>query len=128
MIFYYEYSSHTYPSIPIGEVYLGRANTPSEQGPFIAILDTGADVAVMPTSIIRQIGARWIGKGKARGVWGSTRKTNIYTMSLKIASRDFSTVEVLEDTEGKEIIIGRYVLNWFRITFDGLSQHVEISE
>lgn len=125
---YYEYSSDVFPSIPVCKITLGRSKQPAEIGPFVAILDTGADISVIPTHILRQVGAQWIGKGNATSVWGDSRKTNIYIISLQLGTHYFSTVEVLEDTKGKEIIIGRYVLNWLRITFDGLSQYVEISE
>jgi predicted aspartyl protease len=125
---YFEYSSKHRISMPICEIMMGREGEVANFGPFEALLDTGADFTIVPLQYLEDIGAQITGFDIAKGVWGEEREVEIYGMSLSLSNKRFNAIEVIADEIGEEVILGRNILNWLRITFDGPAQYVEISE
>ncbi|MDM8526701.1 hypothetical protein QUF58_00700 [Anaerolineales bacterium HSG24] len=124
----FEYSSGYHPAAPVCEIYLGRAGQPATIGPLPALLDTGSDMTIIPTTYLRQIQAKRISRGQARSIWGDTRTVGIYMVSFALHDLQISTLQVLEDHRTDEIVIGRFVLNRFKIMLDGPSAMTEFME
>jgi hypothetical protein len=75
----YAYSVAQMPPIPVCTIYLGVGGEEPEMGPLEAIIDTGADISVIPLGYLRQLRAHPISHGTARGIWGDRRTVRIYT-------------------------------------------------
>jgi predicted aspartyl protease len=123
---FYEYSAKYSPAIPICELFLGPAGQESTIGPLEAIIDTGADITVVPTEHLNQIGARRVSRGRARSLWGDARDVNVYAISLRLNGLQFAALQVLADDLGDEIVVGRTVLNRLKIVLDGPAAMTEI--
>lgn len=90
------------------------------------ILDTGSDCTLVPFSIISQLQAVKLIRGRETLVIYGVGKHKIiavpYRLEISFNGRDFIKIKVYacpdNDTDGL-IILGRNFLNRYRITFDG---------
>ena len=123
---FYEYSVRYNPPIPICELFLGPAGYESTFGPLEAIIDTGADITVVPMEYLHQIGAKRISRGRARSLWGDARDVNVYAISLRLNGLQFAALQVLADDLGDEIVVGRTVLNRLKVVLDGPAMITEM--
>ena len=122
----YEYSSNYYPLAPICQIYLGLGGSQPTLGPLEALMDTGSDMSIIPIDLLKQIGAKRISRGRARSVWGDARSVDIYIIALALEDLQISTLQVLADDQGHEIVIGRPVLNRLKMILDGPAAQIEI--
>lgn len=123
---FYSYSTNYTPAMPVCQVYLGPGGGEPVLGPLEAILDTGADIAVIPRRYLRQVGAKWVSRGRARSLWGDARAVDVYAVALALDGLRVTALRVLADDQGDEIVLGRMVLNRLKIVLDGPAAMVEI--
>ncbi|MBE7471440.1 MAG: hypothetical protein DPW09_44645 [Anaerolineae bacterium] len=97
-------------------------------GPLEAVVDTGADITVIPIHYLRQIKAKRISRGKARSLWGDARMVDIYAVTLAVNGLQVAALQALADDQGEEIVLGRQVLNRLKIVLDGPAAVMEIVE
>jgi predicted aspartyl protease len=125
---FYEYSANYTPPIPTCQVYLGPGGGETRLGPLEALIDTGADITVIPIHYLRQIKAKRVSRGKARSLWGDTRTVDIYAVALAVNGLQVAALQTLADDQGEEIVLGRQVLNRLKIVLDGPAAVMEIVE
>ena len=106
----YDYSIDHVPAAPICEVYLGAGGSEPNSGPYRALIDTGADISVIPLPYLRRINAQQVGLDRARSVWGDARTVSVYAVSLRLEHLHLRAVRVLADEQSDEIVVGRNVL------------------
>jgi len=123
---FYEYNAAYRPPIPICQIYLGPGGSEATFGPMEAVIDTGADVTVIPTEYLNQINARRVSRGRARSLWGDARDVDIYAISLRVNGLQIPALQALADNQGDEIVLGRFVLNRLKIILDGPAAVTEI--
>ncbi len=122
----YPYLDAYYPPMPALELYLGYPEEASTLGPLTAIVDTGADGTLVPQSLIDEIGAPFVDDVRVRSHWGEWRNMQLFTVDIGIGTLRLPAVEVAGDDQGKEIILGRNVLNRLRLLLDGPAGRVKI--
>jgi hypothetical protein len=127
MTYTYEYDSSFTPSMPVVAIKIGRSLTPPALE-LNALIDSGADSAIIPLLYLRQIRAR-----KERTVWmrtvtGTHSVVDMYAISLRFGPFEFGNRFVVGGLQPDEIIIGRDILNQFIVTLNGLASVVEISQ
>jgi len=89
-----------------------------------AIIDTGATITCVPASIIDAIGRKNLSAtskkvvGAFRGRRSQLEKES-YTVNLKLGNCYFENIEVVVLPDMEYGLIGRDILNDFKITFDG---------
>ena len=120
-------------SIPIIKLQIKNLDSSSWFLEKDGILDTGADCTLMPFSIISQIQAKNLIRGRHQKIVYGVGKQKIITVPYRVLigfnHRDFIKIKVYacpdDDTNGF-IIIGRNFLNRYCITFDGKNRLFEI--
>lgn len=112
--------------VPALMVSIGPAGERPWLGPFEAIIDTGADMTVLPLPVLRQAKAPPIGPGQLRGPWGDTHPVVFFAVELEVQDLRFPGVQVAGDATGHEIIVGRNILNKLPLFLDGPKQQAEI--
>ena len=125
---FYEYSANYVPPMPICQVYLGPGGGETSLGPLEAVIDTGADVTVIPIEYLRQIKAKRVSRGRARSLWGDARTVDVYAVALAVNGLRVAALQALADDQGEEIVLGRLVLNRLKIVLDGPAAVMEIVE
>jgi predicted aspartyl protease len=124
----HSYSRKLFPPAPYIEMRLGIPDESLKVGPLSALIDSGADITVVPQHYIRRLGLSIEDHGFLRGEWGERRKVRIYTVDVSIDGIRLPAVEVAADAQIKEVLIGRNILNMLRVLLDGPKQIVEITE
>jgi predicted aspartyl protease len=116
------------PPTPILPVIFSAAAEELRIGPLTAIVDTGADVTLVPTAYLRRIAAPVIAEAYARGVWGERRLVPVYLVDITMGSNMLPGIYAVGDDLGDEIILGRNVLNQMRLLLDGPAELTEVME
>ena len=122
----YNYIPYGSQSAPFVHVTLRCPHTASQTEEIPAQIDTGADRSVLPGPVARGLGLVQMGAISVAGFGGTV--TTVPTFAVEIALRSFDSLLVkVIASEGEGItILGRDVLNRFRIVLDGPQAAVEI--
>jgi hypothetical protein len=111
------------PSIPLLSVQLAAPGLePKRTIETQAILDTGSDCTLVPLPLLMQVGARVIGRSIRVPIAGNHAIAIPHLVGLQFDQYGFAGVEVFGcpvDEMGELLIIGRDVMNRYRIEFDG---------
>lgn len=120
------YSQHYYPPVPVLDIRLRAPIRRKWHGPIIAIVDSGADFTIVPTSIISLLNAPILRYATLSTQWQDRRATTIYDVDMQIGGMTLTAIEVAEDRHGAEVILGRNVLNELDLRLNGLDLQVEL--
>ena len=90
-----------------------------------ALVDTGATITCVPEKVIADLGRRnlWATRIKVSGAFGPKLGREAYLIDIRLANCYFHKIEVVVLPSGKDYaIVGRDILNRYRIIFDGPRQ------
>jgi predicted aspartyl protease len=90
-----------------------------------AYLDTAADITVVPLHLVRQLGITPVGQAGVRGLGEAQVSVDVYEIDIEIPHISIVSVLVIAHPDEPAVLIGRDILNLFRVTFDGPNQTVE---
>ena len=124
----FPYDSHYSPPAPSVEIWLGTPGESLASGPHSALVDTGADISIIPAKHIRPLQAVPDDYRYLRSQWGERRRVAIYSLDIGIGNMRWPSVEVVADEHGAEIILGRNVLNRLLVTLDGPKRVLEMPD
>ncbi len=114
------------PPIPTLSVTFGRSNERPWHGPLQAIIDTAADMTIIPEAIAKRVKAVPLNPGQLESQWGDLHPVTIYLLDIEIAAQVLPGIVVAGDQYTDEIILGRNVLNRLPLFLDGPQQQTEI--
>lgn len=117
-----------YPEIPVLEVYLGYPTEELSLGPFVAIVDTGADGTLIPQKLLDQIETPIVDTVRIRSHWGEWRRVMVFTVDMGFETLRLPSIDVIGDETGSDVILGRNVLNRLKLLLDGPEQCTQILE
>ena len=95
-------------------------------GPFTALLDTGADITLITTDLLEQVGAAESGPAKVRSHFGERLPAQLYLVGIQVQKIVLPGVYVIGDDVGKEMLLGRDVLNKLALFLDGPAQQTDV--
>ena len=112
------YSQSFDPPAPIAELILRNIETGERAGDVSVLLDTGADISLLPLSAIEKLKIETSGETvNLIGFDESKSTSEIYRLQVIFLGKRFTgDYCAIDDEIG---ILGRDVLNEFSITFDG---------
>ena len=122
----FPYSARYQPPMPAVEIALGAPEADYSLGPLPAILDTGADITVVPQEYLIRLDAPIVAGGYLRSPWGERQSVKIYEVNLRIQGHDLHHVEVASEPGGREVLLGRNVLNLLNLQLDGPGETVTL--
>jgi hypothetical protein len=100
----YPYNSRYYPSMPAVEVALGVPEADFSLGPLSSIIDTGADITVVPKEYLVRLKAPVVASGYLRSPWGERRGVKIYEVNVRVGDHDLYQVEVASEP-GETVVV-----------------------
>lgn len=115
-----------YPSIPTLEITLGYPEESLKLGPYVAIIDTGADGSMVPQAMLDELNSSIADEVRIRSHWGEWRYVQTFTVDIGVGALRLPAIEVVGDEEGNEIILGRNLLNKLRLLLDGRAAQVTL--
>lgn len=125
MPFIYHYANEVPPAPYVFVVVshpAGTATAPARP----AKLDTGADRTIIPTGLAAALGLREVERLVFTGLSGGQVVLPVYQLRLAIRDLDPILVDVAASDGEPHILLGRDVLNRYRIILDGPNQRLEI--
>lgn len=126
-VYNYLYSTDYSPAMPVARISINPVGKVSEQETIVALVDSGADVTMIPLRTLRRIRAQYIGEARLRGVLERSQFIELYLVQLTLGPHHFRGLRVAA-VPGDEAILGRDVLNHLEVTLNGLANTVEIRE
>lgn len=115
------------PAAPVFPITVTSPQDEQRVEQAIALIDTGADITILPLSLIRRVGGVEIEKRTMRGIHGAAIQVAIFGVRLRIAGNDLGYTEVVGASFPTEPIIGRDTLRHFVVTLDGITEESVIS-
>lgn len=125
MITFY-YSSAYFPSAPIVQIKLQHPDGTAVTELISAFVDSGADATIVPEAILSDLGTQSDDEGVVVSAWGSRKRVAFHMIDILLGDTLIPSIDVLADPHVDEVILGRDVLNQFRIILDGVGGVVEI--
>lgn len=121
------YATFMRPPAPFVVVRLAQTAGPLTSDSVLAQLDTGADRTVIPGDFLEQLELARSGTTFVVGYAGHELEAPIYDLRLTVAGFEPVAVEVLARSDEPWVLLGRDVLNRYRIVLDGPNQILEIT-
>lgn len=91
-----------------------------------ALVDTGADITLVPVALLEEIGAEEIYVAHLRSHWGEARSVSVFLIDLEVMGHLLPAVEVVGDDHDNTILLGRNVLNKLILLCDGPRQQSDV--
>jgi hypothetical protein len=94
------------PPAPVIEISLAVPRTNKIAGPFMALIDTGADATLVPRAILASLRVTVMSVAFLRSHWGERQPVTTYEVDIVIAGERFPSIEVAADETETEFILG----------------------
>ena len=128
-LFAYPYDKDNFdPPAPVLEVSLSTPTLMSHSHivKSLALLDSGADMTVIPQWIVQQLQLKYVDKIPVAGYKGRSQPTFVYSVKIIFSNLgDFIIRAIASDSEN--VLIGRDILNKWLLFLKGRSGIFEIS-
>ena len=123
----YSHQSTYTPPIPALEIGLQVPDNGHSVGDVVAVLDTGADITMVPLALLEQINAPELDEVRLRSHWGEQTLFTTYLISIQLGVETLPGVEVVGDPYSQqEVLLGRDVLNKLLLLIDGPQQRTDL--
>ena len=93
-----------------------------------AQVDTAADRTVLPQRFVDQLGVSPVGEVQLKGFGGARSASHVYEVWLMLPTFSPVLLEVTANADEPWILLGRDMLNRYRVYLDGPSLHLVIEE
>lgn len=120
-----QYSRRFDPPAPVIEVVVQSPHNRRNRALLPALVDTGADVSALPSSVLANLRVDAVGQIEIAGLENKYTLEPLYEVQLRVSTHTRLTAEVIS-SEHDFIILGRDVLNQLILRLDGPSLALEI--
>lgn len=120
------YDERRYPAAPVVDLRLGIPERSLTVGPLRPLVDTGADVVIVPLSTLDELDGSPITRSFVRSAWGERRQVDVYLLDVGIAEFRLPSVHVVADPLVDEAIVGPNVLSALVVLLDGPRRQLEV--
>jgi len=121
------YDSSYDPPAPVMEFGLGLPREATPRRYMQGLVDSGADVTVIPIRVLTEISAKIVDRRFLSGVTGNRERVSLYQVVIHMPTGVAYGIRAVATKRSEEAILGRDVLNQWRITLDGPGETVEIT-
>lgn len=90
------------------------------------IIDTGADITMVPLAVLEEIAAPEIDEVRLRSHWGEIATVTSYLVDIELGTNLFPAVEVVGDLHSDTVLLGRNVINKLLLLIDGPRQITDL--
>ena len=122
----YRYNAQVDPPAPYVHVTLTNPAQQNSVADLPAQLDTAADVTVLPGQVIDNLGLTPIDVLPIVGPGGHVTQCHAFLIEIALKDLTAVTIEAIGSRDEPYILLGRDVLNCFRVVLDGPKGVLEI--
>ncbi|MFO0823485.1 MAG: retroviral-like aspartic protease family protein [Gemmataceae bacterium] len=124
--FRYRYAAIT-PPAPALLLNLTHPITGTEAQNISVLLDTGADQTVLPERLAEQLELLKLDQELIRGFDGAPQVLGVYSVVLQVRDLIPFEIKVIASPKVASVVVGRDVLNRYRLVLDGPNGVLEIT-
>jgi predicted aspartyl protease len=122
-----EYERRSYhPPMPVLDIGISRPGVNVSSATVEAVVDTGADGALIPRDVLEQVGAAFVDRAYLRGITGQRQSVDLYLVTLHLGPLRIAGVRAVALPSGEPAILGRDVLNQLDIALIGTAGVTEV--
>ena len=121
----FAYDTAYEPPAPVVQILLSNPVDPSQQTQIWGLVDTGADITVVPETLVSHLQLIRQGDIQVGGFDGVYRLHPVFLVDIQIGQIRFDLVEVIAAATN-ELILGRNVLNQLDLRLNGPHLVLEI--
>jgi hypothetical protein len=122
----YQYVTDVSPPAPFVQVVLRNPTADSALSTTPAQIDSAADRTVIPGRMVDELQLASVRQIMVEGLGGNVHSLDAFIVLVQIHDLPALAVEVVAHVDESFILLGRDVLNQFRIVLDGPKQVLEI--
>jgi hypothetical protein len=115
----YPYVRQINPPAPFIKLTITNPLTDAVLNDVPAQLDTAADRIVIPEAFVQSLNLHAVGAMKITNFGGGILTLSVYPVLLRIHEFPEISLKVIAHTDESWVLLGRDVLNSFRVTLDG---------
>jgi predicted aspartyl protease len=123
----YNYTRQIDPPAPFLYVNVARSDGAPEGIEVAAQLDSGADITVLPFSIAKELELAEAGEFPIMGFGGLTESLPVYVARITPRGLTGKELRVIASEGEPYILLGRDLLNSFRVVLDGPALTLEMT-
>ena len=128
MVYTYEYDfGYAGPAFPVVEIEISVPHNKENRLGLRALVDSGADVTMIPTRYLHRLGARTIDRRRLRSSTDVSYAVDVYGVNLKLGPFHETALAVVGNRQSNDVIVGRDVLNHLIVTLNGLAGVTEVT-
>jgi hypothetical protein len=124
----FPYNADYAPPAPTVDGSFAVLGEPFMVGPLRALLDSGADVSLVPRACIARLGVPPSDRKYLRSHRGERRRVDVHFVDVGIGELRLPFIEVVAHDLGSEVILGRNVLSKPVVRLDGPARIVDSRE
>ena len=122
----YSYNRQFAPPAPLVHVLLRTPDGARQSGEMPAQVDTAADRTVVPWAVIGDLGLVQLDEITVMGIGGSLLSMPTFLVQVEVREFQPLMIEVAASQGERLVLLGRDVLNQYRVLLDGPQQRLEI--
>jgi hypothetical protein len=123
----YAYFAQMQPPAPFVHVLLRNPVSAVELRDVPAQLDTAADRTVVPESLVKSLALPQVGTIRVGSFGGGTHLLPVFAAQLGLHDLPIQPIKVAAHAEESWVLLGRDVLNSYRVVLDGPQLALEIN-
>ena len=113
------YDQNRLPPIPVLNVWLAVPDSNDWHGPFPAIVDSGADLTIVPLGVLSHLAAPYLKRAVLRSQWEERQVVFLHEIDLKIGDLVLPGIDVAGDDISHDLLLGRNALNRLDLRLEG---------
>lgn len=121
------YDNSYSPAAPVISIGLGPSGSDSVLREIVALVDTGADVTMIPTGVLQEAGGRLAEQGILRGILGDGETVNLYLVAVHVGGYVIHGIRAVSLKGNREAVLGRDVLNQLELILNGPAQELWVA-
>ena len=112
--------------MPVLDLSLSTPGSNGWNGPFTAVVDSGADFTIVPLALLKPLDAPVVRPATLSSQWQDKRSVYVYEVDLRIGTMILSAIDVAGDPFSDDVLLGRNVLNRLDLRLEGPSLRTHV--
>lgn len=115
-----------FPPMPVLDLSLCAPGSDGWNGPFTAVVDSGADYTIVPWTLLKPLDPPVVRPATLSSQWQGKRSVYVYEVDLRIGTMILPGIDVAGDPFSDDVLLGRNVLNRLDLRLEGPSLRTQV--